>query len=64
QGAQQQGYQDMDHFQTVLAYVQAKWSRLGTNEDGEKDVLTDDQFMNAAMEARMGQMAGMQAAAA
>jgi len=64
QGAQAQGYTDQDHFQTVLAYVQAKWSRLGVNDDGEKDVITDDKFMNAAMEARMGQMAGMQAAAA
>jgi hypothetical protein len=64
QGAQQQGYDNEDHFRTVLSYVQAKWSRLGVNDDGEKDVITDDKFMNAAMEARMGQMAGMQAAAA
>jgi hypothetical protein len=64
QAAQARGFTNQDHFQTVLAYVQAKWSRLGVNDDGEKDVITDDKFMNSAMEARMGQMAGKQAAAA
>lgn len=63
QGAQAQGYDSHDHFGYVLSYVSGKWSRLGVDEDGDKTVVVDDQFMNAAMEARMGQMQGMQAAA-
>lgn len=64
QGAQKLGYANRDHFQTVLAYVSGKWSRLGTNSDGEKDVIIDDTFQNAMIEARMGQMGQMRAAAA
>ena len=64
QAAQMLGWANHDHFQMVMAYVQGKWSRVGTNDDGQKDVLTDDRFTNGAMEARMAQMRGMQSAAA
>lgn len=64
QACQALGYHDGDHFRTVLSYVQAKWSVLGVNDDGEQEVLTKDEFTNAAVKARMGQMQGMREAAA
>jgi hypothetical protein len=64
QGAQKLGYANQDHFRTVLAYVSAKWSRIGTNDDGEKDIILDDRYQNSMIEARMGQMGQMRAAAA
>ncbi len=58
------GYANADHFRTVLSYVTAKWSVLGVNDDGEQDVQTRDEFTNAAIQARMGQMQDMRNAAA
>jgi hypothetical protein len=63
QAAQGIGYTDGEHFRTVMAYCQAKWSYMGRNDDGEEEVLTKDEFTNGAINARMGQMQGMQAAA-
>lgn len=57
------GFRDQDHFYLVRDYVAAKWSRLGKNDDGEDEVTLDDQFQNAAMSARSGQMQQMQQAA-
>lgn len=58
------GFTDRDHWDLVTSYIAAKWSRFGTNDSGEEDVIVDDEFTNAAMKARMGQMAAAQAAAA
>lgn len=48
----------------VSQYFQAKWSHLTTDSDGMPQVNVKDEFTNAAMKARMGQMAAAQAAAA
>jgi hypothetical protein len=52
------GYQNRDHHDTVKSYVGAKWSRLITNDDGEQEVVMDDGYQNAMIQARMGQMQG------
>ncbi len=64
QAIQQQGYMDADHWDLVSAYVGAKWSYVGTDEDGQQAVLQKNAFMNGALQARQGQMAGQQDAAA
>jgi len=64
QAAQKMGFAGRDHWDTVNAYVGAKWSELTTDEDGDEIVRVKDEYTNAAMQARMGQMQGMQAAAA
>ncbi|MEM9193596.1 MAG: hypothetical protein AAGF12_30760 [Myxococcota bacterium] len=61
--AQQHGYQNHDHYYTVRNYITAKWSELTRDEDGDEVVRVKDEFTNAMMQARMGQMQGMQQAA-
>ena len=64
QAAQQQGFHDEEHFDLISEYMQAKWSYVGTDEDGQQAVLQRDEFMNAALKARHSQMDGQRAAAA
>ncbi len=61
QAIREHGFRDRDHMDRVGQYVAAKWSRLGKNDDGEDDVLLADEYQNAALEARSGQVASMQA---
>ncbi len=61
---QKLGFSDRDHYDLVSAYISGKWSVLTKDEDGDDVVQVRDEFTNAAMKARMGQMQGMQAAAA
>lgn len=64
QALQKLGFADSDHWDIVSTYIAAKWSVLTKDEDGDDVVVQKDEFTNAAMQARMGQMQGMQAAAA
>ena len=64
QAIQQQGYMDPDHWDLVSAYVNAKWSYIGADEDGQQAVLQQNEFINGALQARQGQLAGQQDAAA
>ena len=50
--AQQQGFQDADHARMIFDYMTAKWSHIGTDEDGQQAVLQRDEFMNAALTAQ------------
>jgi hypothetical protein len=59
---QRQGFRDRFHLQEVADYVQAKWSVLGTDDDGVPDVVIRDEYNNAAIQARMGQVQQMQQA--
>jgi hypothetical protein len=61
QAIREHGFRDRDHMDRVGQYVAAKWSRFGENDDGEDDVLIDDEYQNAALQARTGQVAAMQA---
>ena len=61
QAIREHGFRNRDHMDRVGQYVAAKWSRLGKNDDGEDDVLLDDEYQNAALKARTGQVAAMQA---
>lgn len=63
QAIREHGFRDRDHMDRVGQYVAAKWSRLGKNDDGEDDVILDDTYQNAAMQARSGQHAALQAQA-
>lgn len=58
------GFRDRDHMDAVGSYMNAKWSTLETNDDGEKEVKIRDEFMDAAMEVRNMEQANKQAAAA
>lgn len=74
EGAQQDGAEPEEAYKSigftksewekVSQYFQAKWSHITTNDDGMPQVNVKDEFTNAAMTARMGQMAAKQAAAA
>ncbi len=74
EGAQQDGAEPEDAYKSigftksewerVSQYFQAKWSQITTDDDGMPQVNVKDEFTNAAMTARMGQMAAKQAAAA
>ncbi len=59
---QKHGFRDRDHWGLVMEYMQAKWSVLGTDADGVPDVVVRDEFHNAALQARMGQVQSMQQA--
>ncbi len=54
----QQGFRSNDHWQQMSQYVQAKWSELGRDEDGDLCVRHRDEFTNGMMQARQS---GMQA---
>jgi uncharacterized protein YjbI with pentapeptide repeats len=58
------GFPGIEHFEKIRSYIHAKYSYLGKNDEGKPDIQTRDEFMNAMMQARMGQVQGMQAAAA
>lgn len=62
--AQENGFNDYEHYTDCRDYVTWKWSELGTNSDGLADVIVKDEFTNAMMKARMGQHQAAQAAAA
>ena len=74
EGAQQDGAEPAQAYasigfskaewENVSQYFQAKWSHIATDSDGLPQVTVKDEFTNAAMTARMGQMAAKQAAAA
>jgi hypothetical protein len=61
--ARRLGYQDEDHFRLIGAYVEAKWSYLGT-ENGKQVVRQHDEYTNSALRARMGETRQAQAQAA
>jgi hypothetical protein len=62
--AQALGYKNRDHFYEVRDYFSAKYSYLGTNDEGQPDVLIKDEFTNAMMQAAMEGMKRKQMAAA
>jgi hypothetical protein len=62
--ARDNGFRDYEHYTDCRDYVTWKWSELGTNSDGQPDVIIKDEFQNAMMKARMGQQQAAQAAAA
>ncbi len=64
QGAQQLGFAGGEHFDLIMRYVRAKWSTLGTDDEGRPAVVLRDEYNNAAAQASMGQMQAAQAAAA
>ncbi|MBI2392707.1 MAG: hypothetical protein HYV09_24185 [Deltaproteobacteria bacterium] len=62
--ARENGFRGYEHFVECRDYVTWKWSVLGTNSDGQPDVVVKDEYTNAMMKARMGQHQAAQAAAA
>jgi hypothetical protein len=58
------GYRNRDHFYEVRDYMSAKWSYLGTNDEGQPDVLIKDEYTNAMLQAGMERHKRKQAAAA
>jgi hypothetical protein len=62
--ARENGFRDYEHYVSCRDYITWKWSELGTNSDGQPDVIVKDEFQNAMMKARMGQQQAAQAAAA
>jgi len=58
------GFRNRDHFYEVRDYISAKYSYLGTNDEGQPDVLIKDEYTNAMMTAAMEAMKRKQAAAA
>lgn len=62
--ARENGFDNYEHYTDCRDYVTWKWSELGTNSDGQPDVVVKDEYTNAMMKARMGQHAAKQAAAA
>jgi len=62
--ARENGFNNYEHYTECRDYVTWKWSELGTNSDGQPDVVVKDEYTNAMMKARMGQHAAKQAAAA
>lgn len=61
--AKKLGYRDEDHFRLIGAYVEAKWSYLGT-ENGKQVVRQHDEYTNSALRARMDESRQAQAQAA
>lgn len=62
--ARENGFRSYEHYVECRDYITWKWSYLGTNSDGQPDVVIKDEFQNAMMKARMGQQQAAQAAAA
>ncbi len=62
--ARENGFRDYEHFTECRDYVSWKWSELGTNSDGQPDVIIKDEYQNAMMKARMSQHQAAQQAAA
>ena len=58
------GFSSEEHFDMVMGYVQAKWSYLGTDDEGRPTVLQRPEYQDAIARASMGQMMDKQAAAA
>ncbi len=56
QAIAEQGFRSVQHWEQMSQYVQAKWSELGVDEDGDKTVRIRDDFTNGMMQARQGQM--------
>ena len=52
----QQGFRSVDHWEQMSQYVQAKWSELAPDEDGDLAVRIRDDFTNGALHARQGQV--------
>jgi hypothetical protein len=64
QAVQQYGFSGEDHFNLVMRYVEAKWSHIGTDDEGRPAVVQRPEYTNAMMQASMGQMMQAQADAA
>jgi len=62
--ARKVGFRDSAHLDRVHHYIAAKWSVLGTNENGEPDVVIRDEYTNSMMQARMNQGNAARSAAA
>ena len=58
------GFKDLVHMAKVREYVFAKWSVLGTGDDGHPDVKVRDEFMDAMMQVQSEQFRQQQQAAA
>ena len=58
------GYRNRDHWYEIRDYFSAKYSYLGTNDEGQPDVLIKDELTNAMMQAAMEGQKRKQAAAA
>ena len=51
-----QGFRGADPWEQMSQYVQAKWSELAPDEDGDMGVRIRDDFTNGALAARQGQV--------